>query len=194
MKKYNRTMVLAASTITALGTLPVASLANAAPPALEVVAFPVTGTYLVDLPSRDGMTTTLAITVDGNDVAAYATNGVDDEAYFSGAERDGSIDLMSTDQDRLVAAFDGTTVNGTVTMNGVAQPFTAPAVAAPAGIYTTELGDSRAAWVVRPDHSMVGMQDKPQLQPAPSMTYGTWSVDMNGTPMTAVPVTDDMAF
>ena len=194
MKKYNRTMVLAASTITALGTLPVASLANAAPPALEAVAFPVTGTYLVDLPSRDGMTTTLAITVDGNDVAAYATNGVDDEAYFSGAERDGSIDLMSTDQDRLVAAFDGTTVNGTVTMNDVAQPFTAPAVAAPAGIYTTELGDSRAAWVVRPDHSMVGMQDKRQLQPAPSMTYGTWSVDMNGTPMTAVPVTDDMAF
>ncbi len=223
MNKYNRTMVLAASTITALGTLPMASLANAAPPAVEAVAFPASGSYLADLPGQDGMTTSMAITVDGDDVAAYATNGVNDEAYFSGAEHNGSIDLTSTYQDHLVAAFDGTAVNGTVTMNDVAQPFTAPAVAAPAGIYTIELGDSRAAWVVRPDRSMVGMearmsrhdgeligqllQDQQnfqdevrqmrvdrQLQPAPSMMYGTWSVDMNGTPMTAVPVTGDMTF
>ncbi len=223
MNKYNRTKVFAASTITALGALPLASLANAAPPAVEAVAFPVTGSYVADVLDQNGMNTTMAITVDGDDVAAYATNGVNDEAYFSGTEHNGSIDLMSTYQDHLVAAFDGTTVNGTVIMNDVAQPFSAPAVAAPAGIYTTELGDSRAAWVVRPDHSMVGMQDRMsrrdgeligellqdqqnfqdevrqmradrQLQPAPSMMYGTWAVDMNGTPMTAVPVTGDMTF
>ena len=29
------------------------------------------------------MTTTMAITVDGDNVAAYATNGTNDEAYFS---------------------------------------------------------------------------------------------------------------
>jgi hypothetical protein len=33
-----------------------------------------------------------------------------------------------------------------------------------------------------------------QLKPAPALTYGTWSVDMNGTPMTAVPVTGNTAF
>ena len=33
-----------------------------------------------------------------------------------------------------------------------------------------------------------------QLQPAPTMTYGTWQVDMNGTPMTAVPVTGNITF
>ena len=223
MNKYNRALVLAATAITTLGTLPVTSLANAAPPAGEAVPFPESGRYIADLPGRDGMTTTMAITVDGDNVAAYATNGVNDEAYFSGAEHDGSIDLTSTYQDHLAAAFDGTTVNGTVTMNDVAQSFTAPAVAAPAGIYTTELGDSRATWVVRPDRSMVGMQDRMssrddeligqilqdqqdfqdevrqmrvgrQLQPAPSMMYGTWHVDMNGTPMTAVPVTGNMTF
>ena len=77
--------------------------------------------------------------------------------------------------------------------------------------------------MVRPDRSMVGMQDRMssrddeligqilqdqqdfqdevrqmrvdrQLQPAPSMMYGTWHVDMNGTPMTAVPVTGNMTF
>ena len=89
MKKYNRTLVLAAGAITALGTLPMASLANAAPPAGEAVAFPESGSYIADMPGQDGMTMTMAITVDGDNVAAYATNGVNDEAYFSGygAER-----------------------------------------------------------------------------------------------------------
>jgi hypothetical protein len=70
----------------------------------------------------------------------------------------------------------------------------------------TRLGDSRAAWLVRPDHSMVGMQDRMstrggeqmrgdrQLQPAPSVMYGTWSVDIDAAPMTAVPVTGDVKF
>jgi hypothetical protein len=33
-----------------------------------------------------------------------------------------------------------------------------------------------------------------RLRPAPTMTYGTWQVDMNGTPMTAVPVTGNINF
>jgi hypothetical protein len=167
------------------------------------------------------MTTTMAITVDGDNVAAYATNGVNDEAYFTGTEQDGSIDLTSKYQDHVIGAFDGTAVNGTLTMNDVTQSYAAPAVSAPAGIYTTEMGDARASWVVRPDRTMMGTQDRTsrrddeligqilqgqqdvqdevrqmridrQLQPAPPMMYGTWHVDMNGTPMTAVPVTGNM--
>jgi hypothetical protein len=221
MKTYNRTLALAAGAIATLGMLPVASLAHAAPLVGEAVAFPESGRYIADMPIANGTTMTMAITVDGDDVAAYATNGVNDEAYFSGTEQDGSIDLTSTYQDRLTAAFDGTTVNGTLTMNDVAQSFAAPAVSAPAGMYTAELGDARASWVVRPDQSMMGtlnkmsrhddeligqiLQDQQdfrddvrqmridrQLQPAPPMMYGTWHVDMNGTPMTAVPVTGNM--
>jgi hypothetical protein len=223
MKTYNRTLALAAGAIATLGMLPVASLAHAAPLVGEAVAFPESGRYIADLPSPNGMTMTMAITVDGDNVAAYATNGLNDEAYFSGTEQDGSIDLTSTFQDRLTAAFDGTAVNGTLTMNDVAQSFVAPAVSAPAGMYTAELGDTRASWVVRPDQSMMGTQDRMsrhddeligqilqdqqnfqddvrqmridrQLQPAPPMMYGTWHVDMNGTPMTAVPVTGNMTF
>jgi len=222
MNKYNRTLVLATSAITALGVLPAASLANAAP-ATEAIAFPESGRYIADMPGQDGVITTMAITVDGDNVAAYATNGVDDEAYFSGAEENGSIDLTSTYQDHVTGVFDGTTVNGTLTMDDVTQSFAAPAVSSPAGMYTTELGDARASWVVRPDQTMVGTLDmmsrrdgepigeiQPdqlesrddvqqmrvdrQLQPAPTMTYGTWQVDMNGTPMTAVPVTANITF
>lgn len=221
MKMYNRTLALAAGAIATLGMLPAASLAHAAPLVSEAVAFPESGRYIADMPSPNGMTMTMAITVDGDDVAAFATNGVNDEAYFSGTEQDGSIDLTSTYQDRLTAAFDGSTVNGTLTMDDVARSFTAPAVSAPAGMYTAELGDTRASWVVRPDQSMMGTQDRMsrrddeligqilqdqqgfqddvrqmridrQLQPAPPMMYGTWRVDMTGTPMTAVPVTGNM--
>ena len=125
MNKYNRTLVLATSAITALGVLPAASLANAAP-ATEAIAFPESGRYIADMPGQDGVTTTMAITVDGDNVAAYATNGVDDEAYFSGTEENGSIDLTSTYQDHVTGVFDGTTVNGTLTMDDVTQSFAAP--------------------------------------------------------------------
>jgi hypothetical protein len=101
--------------------------------------------------------------------------------------------------------------------------FAASSVAAPAGIYTATHDTARATWVVRPDHTMTGVmdnsapgdhkvtdaamareqafkdqvrqmrQDRP-LQPAPPMTYGTWSMDMNGSTVTAVRVTGDMSF
>ena len=32
-----------------------------------------------------------------------------------------------------------------------------------------------------------------RLQPAPQMTYGTWSMDMDGSTVTAVRVTGDMS-
>jgi hypothetical protein len=38
------------------------------------------------------------------------------------------------------------------------------------------------------------MRQDRQLQPAPQMTYGTWSMDMNGSTVTAVRVTGDMSF
>jgi hypothetical protein len=224
MKKLNRTAVLAACAITTMGMVPATAIADAAPPAGETVVFPAAGKYIAEMPGQNGMAAmTMAITVDGDNVAAYATNGTNDESYFSGMEHDGSIDLNSVYQDHLQGAFNGTTVDGTLTMNDLAQPFTASAVTSPAGMYTSAMGDARASWVVRPDQSMVGMENKMsrrdgeligqllvgqqdfqdqvremridrQLEPAPTMTYGTWHVDMNGTPMTATPVTGSTAF
>lgn len=103
------------------------------------------------------------------------------------------------------------------------QTFAASRVEAPAGMYTAAHGDSRATWVVRPDRSTVGVmnnsapgdhkvtdanaaQDQQfkdtvrqmrldrQMQQAPTMTFGTWTMDMGGTKVTAVPVTGGMTF
>jgi len=105
--------------------------------------------------------------------------------------------------------------------NAQPHNFSASLVSAPAGIYTAAAGDSRTTWVVKPNQTMVGMmmpnskrdrevidqinaeqqefKDKVrqmrlerQMQPAPQMTYGTWQTTMNGTTMTAVPVTGGM--
>jgi len=99
--------------------------------------------------------------------------------------------------------------------------FSAARVSAPAGMYTAATGDSSATWVVKPNQVIVGMmmpnskrdrevidqinaqqqdfKDKVrqmrlqrQMQPAPQLTYGTWQTTMDGTAMTAVPVTAGM--
>lgn len=159
-------------------------------------------------------------------VVAYATNGTTDEAYFFGTQKDGHMDLMSMYGDDLEASFDGKSISGKVTMNetGAAPAkFAAAMVAAPAGIYTAAHDNSRATWVVRPDHSITGVMDNSapgdhkvtdaimthdqafkdrvrqmrqnrQLQQAPPMTYGTWAMRMGDTTMAAARVTGDMSF
>lgn len=101
--------------------------------------------------------------------------------------------------------------------------FAASSAEAPAGLYTAAHDTARATWVVRPDHTMTGVMDNSapgdhkvtdaimareqaykdqvrqmrldrQLQPAPQMTYGTWSMTMDGSTVTAVRVTGDMSF
>jgi len=101
--------------------------------------------------------------------------------------------------------------------------FTAPSVVAPAGLYTAAHDKSRATWVVRPDHTMTGVMDNSapgdhkvtdaamardeafkdevrqmrldrQLQQAPHMDYGTWSMHMGESAVTAVRISGDMSF
>ena len=219
MRKYTRAaLVMGAGAMIALGML-TAPTSTAAP-------MPPSATYIADMPENEGATMTMAVTVDGDNVVAYATNGTNDEAYFFGTQRDGQMDLMSMYGDNLKASFDGATLNGEVTMNETdAAPlkFAASSVAAPAGLYTATHDTARASWVVRPDHTMTGVMDNSapgdhkvtdavmareqafkdevrqmrldrQLQPAPPMTYGNWSMNMNGSTVTAVRVTGDMSF
>jgi hypothetical protein len=193
---------------------------SAAPPD----TMPQSATFIADMPESDGNTMALGIAVDDDQVTAYATNGVSDEAVFMGTQSNGTMNLMSPYQDQLTASFDGTNVNGTITMNEpAAQPhsFSATLVSAPAGMYMAGMGDSTATWIVKPNQAVVGMmmpnskrdrevidqinaqqqdfKDKVrqmrlerQMQPAPPLTFGTWQTTMNGTTMTAVPVTGGM--
>lgn len=129
-------------------------------------SFPQSAKYIADMPAADGKTMTIGIAVDGDQVAAYACNGVDDEAWFFGDQTDGSIDIAGKFRDTLSASIDGADVVGDLTMNGVAYRFTAAAVPAPAGMYTGAADGVRATWVVRPGDSATGVQHSPGAKPA----------------------------
>jgi hypothetical protein len=137
---------------------PQASGTSATPAPATASPFPQSAKYIADTKSPDGKPMVIGIAVDGTDIAAYACNGTDDEAWFFGNQKDGKIDITSRFKDTLRAEFNGKDVVGDLTMNGVAFKFSAPAVPAPAGMYTAELNGVRASWVVRPDGSATGVQ------------------------------------
>ena len=174
MKIHIRILLLGIVALFALGTLsacsggtkeatestgsPEASGTSAAPATATASPFPQSAKYIADTKSADGKPMVIGIAVDGTEIAAYACNGTDDEAWFFGNQNDGKIDITSRFRDTLRAEFNGKDVVGDLTMNGVNFEFSAPAVPAPAGMYTAELDGVRASWVVRPDGSATGVQ------------------------------------
>jgi len=168
MRNLLRTLILGFIAMLALGALSACSsgtkteATSAAAPSSSTVAvtpgtFPKTARYMADM-EKDGKTMAIGISVDGDQITAYACNGVDDEAWFFGDQTEGKIDITSKFRDTLTASVDGSDVKGNLTMNGVTYAFTAAPVSAPAGMYTAELDGVRASWIVRPDGSVTGVQ------------------------------------
>ena len=224
--------VLAVGMVTACSSGTASQSQSPAPSPVQVsitttaAAMPASATFIADMTEKDDEPMTMAITVEGEKVIAYATNGMNDEAYFFGTQQNGHMDLMSMYGDTLTATFDGSTIDGDLTMNesgSTPVQFAAARVEAPAGLYTAKHGDARASWVVRSNRSITGVmnnsapgdhkvtdaikaQDKEfmnqvrqmrlnqQLHQAPAMQYGTWSMDVDGSTVTATRVTGDMSF
>lgn len=167
MKKISRTLLAAVIAIIALitacsgGSSTEATSTSPAPDTATAAAFPESARYIADMTAADGKTMTIGISVDGAEVAAYACNGTDDEAWFFGNQTDGAIDIKSRFRDTLKANFDGTNVVGDLTMNGVDYKFSAAPVSGLAGMYTAELDGARASWVVRENGSAIGVQFNP---------------------------------
>ncbi|WP_140689182.1 hypothetical protein [Mycolicibacterium hodleri] len=229
---YTRSLVLGTGAIIMVSTLAACSNGTNGTPAAETPAsigsaMPAMANFISDMAAdHPSAMTTMAIAVEGDRVVAYATNGINDEAYFFGTQTDGRMDLTSTFADHLTASYDGSKVDGELVMNeeGAApQRFAASRVEAPAGIYTAAHGTSRATWVARPDRSLVGVMNnsapgdhkvtdaiatqdqqfkdevrqkrlEQRMQQAPTMTFGTWTMEMDGKKVTAVPVTGGMTF
>lgn len=169
MKSHLRILLIGVIALLAFGTLSACSSgtkeatesspkASASSAPSTAAPFPQSAKYIADTTSSDGKPMVIGIAVDGSQIAAYACNGTDDEAWFFGDQKDGKIDLTSRFKDTLRAQFNGKDVVGDLTMNGVAFRFSAPAVPAPAGMYTAEFEGVRASWVVRPDGSATGVQ------------------------------------
>ena len=168
MKKQLRTLLVGFSAMVALGSLSAcssgssnesSSTSSSSTTTTSAVAapFPTTATFVADT-EADGKKMTIGISVEGDQITAYACNGVDDEAWFFGNQADGKIDIKSRFRDNLNAESDGTNVDGDLTMNGVAYQFTAKPVTGEAGMYTAALDGTRASWVVRENGSAVGVQ------------------------------------
>ena len=122
MKKFTRTLLVGASAFIALGTLSAcsggssteatSSSESAKTTPATASAFPQSARYVADMKAADGKTMTIGISVDGAEVAAYACNGTDDEAWFFGNQTDGKIDLKSRFRDTLTANLDGAKCHG----------------------------------------------------------------------------------
>lgn len=167
MRNRIRTVLAGASALLAMGTVSACTsgsgtdATSSSEPATQTSSaapFPASARFMADMAAADGKTMTIGISVDGPEVAAYACNGTDDEAWFFGKQADGAIDLKSRFRDTLAADFNGTDLDGEVTMNGVEYTFTAASVSGVTGMYTAESGGTRASWVVRPDGSATGVQ------------------------------------
>src|SRR5689334_17352928 len=146
MKSHLRILLIGVIALLAVGALSACSsgtkqATESSPKASESTAapFPQSAKYIADTTSSDGKPMVIGIAVVGD-------------------QKDGKIDLTSRFKDTLRAQFDGKDVVGDLTMNGVAFRFSAPAVPAPAGMYTAEFQGVRASWVVRPDGSATGVQ------------------------------------
>ena len=165
MKSLLRTLIVMVAGLVVLGTLSACSggssteaSSSSSPSSSNLPAPPPkAATYVADM-EADGKKMTIGISVDGDQIAAYACNGIDDEAWFFGTQTDGKVDVTNKFRDTLAASFAGSDLSGNVVMNGTNYTFTAAAVADPAGVYTVDLDGIRSSWIVRPDGSVTGVQ------------------------------------
>lgn len=165
MKTLLRTLLVMVAGLVVLGTLSActggssteASSSSSTSSSSTPASSPKAATYVADM-EADGKKMTIGISVDGDQIAAYACNGVDDEAWFFGTQTDGKVDVTNKFRDTLAASFAGSDLTGNVVMNGTTYTFTAAAVADPAGVYTVDLDGIRSSWIVRPDGSVTGVQ------------------------------------
>jgi hypothetical protein len=168
MRKLFRTLFLGLIATLVLGALSACSsgtsteATSSAPPSSSTAAetpkaFPKSARYMADM-EKDGKPMTIGISVDGDQLTAYACNGVDDEAWFFANQTGGKIDVTNKFRDTLMASLDGSDIKGDLVMNGVTYDFTAAPVSAPAGMYTAQLDGARASWIVRPNGSVTGVQ------------------------------------
>ena len=167
MKTLLRTLLVMVAGLVVLGTLSAcsggssteasSSSSTSSSSATAPASLPKAATYVADM-EADGKKMTIGISVDGDQIAAYACNGVDDEAWFFGTQTDGKVDVTNKFRDTLAASFAGSDLTGNVVMNGTNYTFTAAAVADPAGVYTVDLDGIRSSWIVRPDGSVTGVQ------------------------------------
>jgi len=152
-----------------------------------------------------GNEATIAIVVQGDQVAAYLCDGGQVEAWLEGTITDGQLDLQGSDAASATGAVSGDAVFGTVVfgagvfdagqVQGTQWPFAAQQAESPAGLYegrgTVDGAPARVGWIVLPDGSQTGIAKiGDTTRPAPALDPDQLTgVEVDGSTIVPQPVT-----
>ncbi len=137
---------------------------------------------------------TIAIAVTDGVAVAYLCDGKKAEVWLQGTAAAGKLELTGAKGATLTGTFGGGKAAGTVAAGGRTWKFTSPAVKKPSGLYrataTVRSAKVVGGWIVLPDGSQVGVVSVDgQPGPAPAIDPATGAVTVDGTALTATPVT-----
>ena len=134
---------------------------------------------------------TIAMAVDGDQVAAYLCDGAAIEAWLQGTVDGDTVTLTGRNGAGLSGSVSDGAVLGTVTTStGLALPFSAAASQPPAGVYEARLTldglATRIGWAVLPDGTQVGVATVGGTKSeAPPLDLDARTFEIDGSPGTA---------
>lgn len=141
-----------------------------------------------------GNEATIAITVQGDQVAAYLCDGDQVEAWLEGTITGGELNLQGSGDAGATGSLAGDAVFGTVQVQGTQWPYAAQRAESPAGLYegrgTVDGAPARIGWVVLPDGSQTGVAKiGDTTRPAPALDPGRLTgVEVDGSTIVPRPV------
>jgi hypothetical protein len=125
--------------------------------------------------------TSVAVAVRDGHVAAYLCDGKSLESWLTGTASSSTATLTRGD-DRLVAEATGSGLHLTGTVHSRTVDVTATLASAPAGLYRLDTTGTTVGWIIQPDGSQVGLQDRGGVvAPAPILVPGQ-PVTVDGRP------------
>jgi len=164
----------AAAPSTAASAATVQSSSPAASPTLTAVAS-ANAPFGADYAGRvHGSHASVAISIHGTQVIAYACNGSVVEAWLKGTAIGGQLVMTGKNGARLSARYDSRRAFGDIFADGIHYTFSVGTVHKPSGLYraTADVRGAmiKAGWIVLPDGTQVGSLESDADAAAPSAT------------------------
>jgi hypothetical protein len=121
-----------------------------------------------------GNEATIAIAVQGDQVAAYVCDGRRVEAWLQGTIVDDELSVQNARGANATGTLKGNSILGTVSVGGKQLPYSAQLADPPAGLYQgsgqVNGMPNRIGWIVLPDGSQVGIRNRNGMrEPAPAL-------------------------
>ncbi len=134
----------------------------------------------------------VAVAVLNGRAAAYLCDGREVEAWLKGTVDGDTVSLTGKEGAKLSATLAGSTLRGSVEVDGEVYDFKVKVAKKPAGLYRAKGSKTTIGWIVLPDGSQVGLQTSDSgSTPAPPLDPEGTSVGVDGETLEAEPVAGD---